>query len=688
MKRLLFLLMILAVTVLFVVGCANNEDTTNTDLHSSASESTSETVTSTSVSDSSSTDPQTTSTVSTSESGPDSSSAVTTATDDPLPPVITTATPPITTTEPQVTVTPPTTEMPSSYRYTDFTSSEKSSYMSAVGFVIPFMPTDDYYFEAYNEDGYRGVYFSAECRQESDFTKYLTQFDRYTNDGTDVDDDGDTWYLFSSGEVFIDVCFYNSDGVYYVDVDVYVSSDFSDLPDYPDSGTDDEPITENEELITNKGAGLPDSTANGIYDIDFTKAENVKDVTDQGSYLDGCPPVGSPDVLVIPVEFRDITAQSKGYSIDQLVAAFSPNGKTDYYSVYDYFYISSYGKVTLDITVLDSWFKPSQSSSYYASKTIDYYGEEVAVGEQIILNEALDYLDDFMDLSRFDSDNNGTIDSVVMVSTLTISEESDYYWAFRYWNLYTDDDGYYYEYDGVSANDYLWIPYQFLHESYDAFGNVSYTDSSVMNTYTFIHEFSHILGADDYYDTTYESDPLQGYDIMDSMTGDHNAFTKINLGWITTSRLIVTNTSVTVTLKDFSASGDTIIVASNWDDSLGAYQEYYLITYYTNTKLNAGEYGYFDQNSILVYHVNASLYAEEYEGEVYYDIYNNNTSPSDSYGTSDNLIEFVTAQNGSVQFVRGSTLPTCRDDQGNTLPYTFTVDQLTDSEATLTFTKR
>ena len=38
-------------------------------------------------------------------------------------------------------------------------------------------------------------------------------------------------------------------------------------------------------------------------------------------------------------------------------------------------------------------------------------------------------------------------------------------------------------------------------------GEVIY-DSSVRNTYTFIHEFAHILGADDYYDTSYSDNSL------------------------------------------------------------------------------------------------------------------------------------------------------------------------------------
>ena len=50
----------------------------------------------------------------------------------------------------------------------------------------------------------------------------------------------------------------------------------------------------------------------------------------------------------------------------------------------------------------------------------------------------------------------------------------------------------------------------------------------------FIHEFGHILGIDDYYDTSASGEhPMEGYDIMDAMLGDHNAFSKFNQGWLT-----------------------------------------------------------------------------------------------------------------------------------------------------------
>ena len=569
--------------------------------------------------------------------------------------------------------------------YTDFTSSEKALFNQYFGFVIPFIANSDYTVEEYSYDWGEeygcevGINFYTYGNTEAEFNAYRNLFSSYSYDGTDTDDYGDAWYYYSKGEYYVDMSYYNDgEGNYVVDVYVYTlsestgsggSSGGSDYGDY--------------DVITNEGAGLPTGT-NGVYDIDFTDGEYVKDVTDQYYYIDGCPTTGSPAVLVIPIEFTDSRASSKGCNINNIVTAFTGTNLDYYYSVQEYYYISSYGKLDLDVTVIDSWFCPKYSSSYYADLTDS---EGYAIGDMVIMDEALAYLSTKMDLSEFDSDNNGIIDAVVMINTLDIGED-DFHWAYRYWNYYVDDQGYYYEYDGVSANDYLWASYFFMQEEFDEEGNASYDNASIINTYTFIHEFGHVLGADDYYDTSYVgNNPLDGCDVMDGMTGDHNPYTKFNYGWITTSRLVTTSSSVTLSLKSFTKTGDSIIIANNWDEKLGAYQEYYIVVYYTMTDLNGGDAGYFSRDGIIVYHVNASLYTEEYEGDTYYSVFNTNTDSSDEYGTENNLIEFVKSAEGNFTYVVGDTMPTVTDDNGDRLIYNFTVDSIDGGSATITVTR-
>jgi M6 family metalloprotease-like protein len=566
------------------------------------------------------------------------------------------------------------------YTYIDFTPTEKKLYMELIGEVIPFIPNNEYYIV---QDSVPSEYITTKSillrtfgNTQEEFDAYRELFSSYES-AFYPDEMGVSYYFYypKDKSYYIAMYFVEYEGRYALEI--VVSRDIKGGTAGIGTGI---PY---DELFTNEGAGLP-SDSDGVYDLDFTKGEYIKDVTDQRWFVDGCPTTGSSSVLVIPVQFIDVTAESKGYTIDTLVNAFSKGGKTDYYSLYDYYYISSYGQLTLDITVLDFWFTPEHESDYYDQFSFMYEGEELLQGEQLILNEALDYLDDFMDLSQFDSDDNGTIDSVILVNTLTIDPTISYYWAFRYFNFYMDEEGSYYEYDNVHSKDYIWMPYQFIFEGDDENGNHIYNDTSAMNTNTFIHEFGHILGLEDYYDYSSINTPLV-YDIMYHGLGDHNAYSKFNLGWITTSRLVVTDSSVTLTLEDFSKNGDTIIIANNWDDKLGAYQEYYVLVYYTNNGLNAGEgNGYFADEGVLVYHVNAAMYMQE--GKDLYDVYNKNTDVTHEYGTKNNLIDYVLSADGEHVYGVGDTMPTVADDYGNELIYNFVVDEITSEYVTITFT--
>ena len=594
------------------------------------------------------------------------------------------------TTTTTTTTTPPTTtttttndggdDNPSEdYTYIDFTPTEKKLYMDLIGEVIPFIPNNEYYVEEYSVPfeymTIKAITFITYGNTQEEFDAYRELFSNYSC-STYTNDLGILCYVYESEDASysIEMSYGEYDGQYMIMAGVLCQVK---------GGTNTGTGIPYDELFTNEGAGLP-SDPDGVYDLDFAKGEYIKDVTNQGEYANGCPPTGSPAVLVIPVQFSDITAESKGYTTDVLVEVLSKGGKTDYYSLYDYYYISSYGQLTLDITVLDFWFTPEHESEYYSQFTFTYEDQELPQGEQLILDEALDYLDDFMDLSQFDSDNNGTIDSVVLVNTLEIDPTISYYWAFRYFNFYRDEDGSYYEYDNVHAKDYIWMPYQFIFEGDDENGNHIYNDTSAMNTNTFIHEFGHILGLEDYYDYASINTPLI-YDIMYHGLGDHNAYSKFNLGWITTSRLVVTDSTITLTLEDFSKNGDTIIIANNWDDKLGAYQEYYVLVYYTNNGLNAGKgNGYFADEGVLVYHVNAAMYMQE--GKDLYDVYNKNTDVTHEYGTLNNLIDYVLNADGEHVYGVGDTMPTVIDDYGNELIYTFVIDEITSEYATITFT--
>jgi M6 family metalloprotease-like protein len=551
------------------------------------------------------------------------------------------------------------------YRFTELPEKDKALFREYIGTEIPFPPCDYYTLGGYYvSDEYEyGMHLLIKGNTREEFESYLEEFSDYTLTKTYEDLFGDIWHRYIKDDVVVEVSYYKDIAIPYIDVYVYssLSEEYIEGSRLPSENL----------IIKNEGAGLPKGEG-GVYIADFAGAEHVKNVTDQYTYDGGCPTVGSPAVLVIPIEFPDARAKDLGYATKEIESALLKGGKNNYYSLYDYYYKSSYGQLTLDITVLDEWFMTSEESSEYTM---------YSWWDLDILHEALDYLEDKMDLSKFDSDKNGTIDSVVMVNTLDVGTQ-DIEWAFRSWNIRTDSDDEPYEYDGVSARDYIWASYQFLYETVDEEGEVSY-DGKEINPLVFIHEFGHVLGADDYYDTEYLEHPMDGRDVMDSSTGDHNPYTKFNYGWITTSRLVTADANVTLTLEDFSKAGDTVIIANNWDESLGAYQEYYVLVYYKTGDLNPKEGGCFESDGVVVYHVNSSLYPHTKGGETVYDVYNNNASPKTSYGSVDNLIELVASEDGDYIFGTGESLPNVTDDFGEELRYTFTVRSIKDGEATL-----
>ena len=195
----------------------------------------------------------------------------------------------------------------------DFTAEEKALFNEYFGFVIPFVASDEYYVEDYTEE-YTGLYdayvnFYTLGSTQAEFNAYKAAFEpngfKFVEEYKD--DYGDTCYLYSKGDVYVDMSYYLYDGEYFIDVYVYIESTGGGSGgNQGGSGDQGGGSTENSDLITNAGKGLPtDADGDGVHNVDFTKATYVKNVTEQGYYVDGCPTTGSPKVLVIPVEFSD-----------------------------------------------------------------------------------------------------------------------------------------------------------------------------------------------------------------------------------------------------------------------------------------------------------------------------------------------------------------------------------------------
>ena len=136
---------------------------------------------------------------------------------------------------------------------------------------------------------------------------------------------------------------------------------------------------------------------------------------------------------------------------------------------------------------------------------------------------------------------------------------------------------------------------------------------------------------------------------------------------------------------------------NDYDPQKGAFQEYYIVSYYTNTGLNYFEKdgqntaGFFSRDGIVIYHVDASYIVEEEEGfNYYYLVYNNDFSYEDyekGLNTDYFLLTFVKSQNDTFTYVAGDRMPTnLKDHNGKKLPYSLQCNYVNEEKASVTLT--
>lgn len=324
-------------------------------------------------------------------------------------------------------------------------------------------------------------------------------------------------------------------------------------------------------------------------------ATDITRLTNKYNVTVGLPSTGNVNVLVFPIAFNDqkIPTDYK----DTINKAFNGTSEdTGWESLSTYYQKASYDKLHINATVMDAY---NTNTNFDKKATYDD-----AIDLQYI-DEILSFYDSKIDYSDYDANNDGCIDCIYLVYLAPYStEDSSVWWAFT---SRVDEPQ---EYDGKATDYYMFLSYEFFNDPFNLDDEDESKDVYVkINTQTIIHETGHALGLDDYYDYDETRGPaggIGGGDMMDYNVGDHNAFSKTMLGWITPT--IVINQDYTATLRSFGASGDAIIVAKDWQNSY--YGEYYIIDFYTCDGLNEASKGYsglFAINGVRIYHIDSTL---------------------------------------------------------------------------------
>ncbi len=224
----------------------------------------------------------------------------------------------------------------------------------------------------------------------------------------------------------------------------------------------------------------------------------------------GMPTTGTVKVLAVCIAFADKAPVTPVETIRSKLYGAGTGSGFPYESLSAYYERASYGKLHIEGEVL-GWYTTSNARSAVT---------ETTAGREELIEEALDHYDALgHDFSQYDNNGDGRIDYILVYWT---GEHGA--WASFWWGYQTSFWATSYSVDGKRLGDYSW-----QWELY-SWPSGSYTPLVA------IHETGHALGLPDYYDYDGNTGPdggVGGLDMMDANKGDHNAFSKFVLDWLT-----------------------------------------------------------------------------------------------------------------------------------------------------------
>lgn len=296
---------------------------------------------------------------------------------------------------------------------------------------------------------------------------------------------------------------------------------------------------------------------------------------------------GEKHILVLPVYFTN-TASFSSSELSTINSAYNgAASKTGWQSLQSFYETSSYGQLIIDATVLDPYCYSGTDADFqaYANKN----GSPSATSYLAYL--ALRNLPANFDYSSYDQDQDGYLDGFEMVYKSTIewdgkSSATEVWWNFTSFSTIGAGTA-----AKPNVGTFFWSQYSLLANHY-------YNPN--IDCHTLIHETGHMLGLNDYYSYDNEGAPAGMADMMDFNIGDHNAYSKMVLGWVKPMVVDGTSNDFSLTLRSFTETGDCVILRNSenaWSET--PYDEYLLLQYYTPTGLNEQDaQGYPEWNSI------------------------------------------------------------------------------------------
>ncbi len=299
------------------------------------------------------------------------------------------------------------------------------------------------------------------------------------------------------------------------------------------------------------------------------------------------PTTGDRKLICILIGFTDkafVKTQADFNALFNQVG-YTAGGATG--SVKDYYLENSYNQFNLTVDV---------AGPYTASQNMAYYGANDGSGDDLrpreLVTEAVTLADPDVNYANYDNDNNGTVDAVYVIYAGYGEEAggpSTAIWAHA-WSITTVVK------DGKSISKYSC--------SAELRG---YSGTNITRIGVICHEFGHVLGAPDYYDTDYATNgQYDGTGEWDMMAGGswnnggatpahHNPYTKIYIyGW---ASAITISTDQNVALLNSVQNSESFYRYNTTTSN-----EYFLV----ENRQNIGFDAYVPGHGMLIYHVDGS----------------------------------------------------------------------------------
>ena len=297
------------------------------------------------------------------------------------------------------------------------------------------------------------------------------------------------------------------------------------------------------------------------------------------------PTTGNRKLICILIGFQDrafVKTQAEFSALFNEIG-YSTGGATG--SVKDYYLESSYNQFNLTVDV---------AGPYVASRNMAYYGSNTSGNPSALVREAINLADPHVNFAEYDNDNDGYVDAVYIIFA-GYGEEAggpaDAIWSHAsslYPAVYKD---------GKYISRYSCSP-----ELRGSYGQ------NITNIGVICHEFGHVLGAPDYYDTNYETGgQFSGTGDWDMMAGGswnnngatpahHNGYTKTKIyNW---APAVVLNQPASITIEHAAYS-----TTSFYQINTTTTNEYFLI----ENRQKQGFDAYIPGHGMIIYHVHSNM---------------------------------------------------------------------------------